>query len=162
MVERRYSEFRAFRRLLRKRLSEATFASLGRFPPKSYLFRLAASTIDARQAGFQRFLDSVLQLRPLPPELNDFLEVPNGNSSSSSSSSSSNRNGNGNGSSGNSNSGGRNGSGRRRGQGSRHSNRLRLRTGSSGSSSSSSSSISERLSSYEDADRGYMVNPDIG
>ena len=73
VVERRYSDFRIFHKLIRARLPQ--MGSLP-FPPKSYFFSRWASTIARRQAAFEQYLDVLLSLEPVPPELKDFLEVP--------------------------------------------------------------------------------------
>ena len=142
VVERRYSDFRIFHKLIRARLPQ--MGSLP-FPPKSYFFSRWASTIARRQAAFEQYLDVLLSLEPVPPELKDFLEVPlpNGRggfrlSAAQLSISSSSSNG---------------GGGRYS-----YGGRFSANVGGHGYAAS----LSARMSSYEDAERGYMVNPDIG
>lgn len=60
-----------------------------KFPNKSVFHTFSQFTKERRRSGFEEFLNLVMSIRPLPPEMEDFLEVDDhhlptdGNSSSS-------------------------------------------------------------------------------
>jgi len=71
VVERRYSEFNRFHAAVKRRLPQLAVLP---FPSKTYFFQMSEATIRHRQATFQRYVDILLSLRPIPSELFYFIE----------------------------------------------------------------------------------------
>jgi hypothetical protein len=164
VVERRYSDFRRFHKALKKR--QPNLASLP-FPPKSYLFRLNKMTIQYRQTAFQRYLALLISIDPRPAELEDFLELPP------------HRRGGGGGGHGGGDGGGygspsistndggtffvhHNQSGAPRDMQTSYVRPSKRNSSIEASYIRGRSLNTNRISSFEDVHRGYIVNPDIG
>eukprot|EP00636_Phaeomonas_parva_P011567 CAMPEP_0118875170 /NCGR_PEP_ID=MMETSP1163-20130328/16331_1 /TAXON_ID=124430 /ORGANISM="Phaeomonas parva, Strain CCMP2877" /LENGTH=400 /DNA_ID=CAMNT_0006810631 /DNA_START=8 /DNA_END=1207 /DNA_ORIENTATION=+ len=71
-LERRYSEFAQFHAdLLRVTDAVADFT----FPPKKWFYPRAPEVIAERENAFQEYLGRVITIKPLPDEVDKFLEV---------------------------------------------------------------------------------------
>jgi hypothetical protein len=57
-----------------------------KFPNKSVFHTFSQFTKDRRRSGFEEFLNLVLSIRPMPPEMEDFLEVDDHQSATATSS----------------------------------------------------------------------------
>jgi len=68
-VERRYSAFLSLHKECRKYYSTSTF------PPKR-IRNTTARVLESRRAGLEQYIQALAKIRPTPPQLASFLQLP--------------------------------------------------------------------------------------